>query len=47
MYASHDLSEDPLLRPGDTVFVPRSTMSYVSPFIPKPSLGLYLNPFQQ
>jgi len=41
MFASHDLSEDVMLRPGDTIFVPRSTMSKVAPFIPKP--GLYLD----
>jgi protein involved in polysaccharide export with SLBB domain len=46
MYASHDLSEDPLLRPGDTVFVPRSVLSRLAPFIPRPGLGFYLNPFQ-
>jgi len=46
MYASRDLSEDPLLRPGDTVFVPKSVLSRISPFIPRPGLGLYLNPFQ-
>jgi polysaccharide biosynthesis/export protein len=45
MYASHDMSEDPLLRPGDTVFVPRSLVSKLAPFIPRPSLGFYLNPF--
>jgi polysaccharide export outer membrane protein len=46
MYATRDLSEDPLLRPGDTVFVPKSMLSRIAPFIPKPGLGLYLNPFQ-
>jgi polysaccharide export outer membrane protein len=46
MYASRDMSEDPLLRPGDTVFVPKSLISRIAPFIPKPGLGLYLNPFQ-
>jgi polysaccharide biosynthesis/export protein len=45
MYASHNLSEDPLLRPGDTVFVPKSVISRIAPFIPRPGLGLYLNPF--
>lgn len=47
MYASRDLSEDPLLRPGDTVFVPKSVLSKIAPFIPRPSLGFYLNPFSQ
>jgi polysaccharide export outer membrane protein len=44
MYASRDLSEDPLLRPGDTVFVPKSMIAKIAPFIPKPGLGVYLNP---
>jgi polysaccharide export outer membrane protein len=44
MYDGHDLSEDPLLRPGDTVFVPRNAMSKIAPFIPKPSLGFYFTP---
>ena len=45
MFASRDLSEDPILRPGDTVFVPKSTFSKVAPFIPKFGWGLYFNPF--
>jgi polysaccharide biosynthesis/export protein len=45
MYASRNMSEDPLLRPGDTIFVPKSTMGKISPFIPRASLGFYLNPF--
>ena len=36
MFASRDLSEDPLLRPGDTILVPKSTFSKIAPFIPKP-----------
>ena len=47
MYASRDLSEDPVLRPGDTIFVPRSALSKIAPFIPRPGLGLYLNPLGQ
>lgn len=46
MYATRDLSEDPLVRPGDTVFVPRSVWSKITPFIPVPSWGIYINPFQ-
>jgi polysaccharide biosynthesis/export protein len=45
MYAGRNLNEDPLMRPGDTVFVPKSTMAKIAPFIPQPSLGLYFNPF--
>jgi polysaccharide biosynthesis/export protein len=46
MLGSRDLSEDPLLRPGDMVFVPKSTLAQIGRFIAKPQLGLYLNPFQ-
>ncbi len=42
MFASRDLSEDPLLRPGDTILVPKSTFSKIEPFIPKPSIGWYI-----
>jgi protein involved in polysaccharide export with SLBB domain len=45
MFTSHDLSEDPLLRPGDTVFVPKSTFSKIAPFIPNFGWGIYFNPF--
>jgi polysaccharide export outer membrane protein len=45
MYDSHDMSEDPLLKHGDTILVPKSLMSTLSPYIPKPSLGMLLNPF--
>jgi polysaccharide export outer membrane protein len=44
MLASHDLSEDPVVRPGDTLFVPKSFISQLKPFIPVPSIGLYVNP---
>ena len=43
MYRSRNLAEDPLLRPGDTLFVPRSSWSALSPFIPRP--GLIFSPF--
>ena len=46
MYGHRDLSEDPLLRPGDTLFVPKSALSRIQRFIPLPQLSLYLNPFQ-
>jgi protein involved in polysaccharide export with SLBB domain len=42
MFASRDLSEDLVLRPGDTLYVPRSRMSQIAPFLPRP--GLYLDP---
>jgi polysaccharide export outer membrane protein len=34
MMASKDLSEDYLLRPGDMVYVPKSVMAQLKPFIP-------------
>jgi len=45
MLASRDLSEDYLLRPGDTLFVPRNVLSQLAPFLPTAGLGFYLNPF--
>ena len=33
MYARKDLSEDPLLRPGDTIVVPRSVLGKVLPIL--------------
>jgi polysaccharide export outer membrane protein len=44
MYAKRDLREDNLMRPGDTLLVPRNVLSRISRFIPIPGLGLYLNP---
>jgi polysaccharide export outer membrane protein len=45
MYDSRDMSEDPLLRHGDTILVPKSVMASLAPYLPKPSLGFILNPF--
>jgi polysaccharide export outer membrane protein len=47
MLAAKDLSEDYVLRPGDTIYVPKSLMSQIRPFIPVPTLGWYLNPFSR
>lgn len=44
MMASRDLSEDHVLRPGDMLYVPASTMSKIKPFIPTSGLSFYLNP---
>jgi len=38
-----NLSEDLHLRPGDMLFVPKNAVSKVRPWIPYPSLGMYLN----
>lgn len=46
MYANRNLDEDHILRPGDTLLVPRNLLSRIAPFIPTPGLGLYLNPLQ-
>jgi polysaccharide export outer membrane protein len=44
MYAKRDLSEDPLLRPGDTVFVPKSTLGKLAPILSRFTFGIYVNP---
>jgi polysaccharide export outer membrane protein len=44
MLASRDLSEDYVLRPGDTVFVPKSTLSRLAPIMSIAALALYVNP---
>ena len=44
MYAKRNLDEDYILRPGDTLLVPKSLLSRLAPFIPVPGLGLYLSP---
>jgi protein involved in polysaccharide export with SLBB domain len=38
------LDEDAYLQPGDFLYVPRSSMSKYSRFIPTSSLGMYTNP---
>jgi polysaccharide export outer membrane protein len=47
MMRARDLSEDAVLRPGDTLFVPTSALSQLGNFIAKPALGLYLDPLRQ
>lgn len=42
---SRNLTEDPHLRPGDMVFVPKNAWSKLDRFIPVPSLGVFFNPF--
>ena len=44
MYAKRDLSEDPLLRPGDTIFVPKSTLGKLAPILDRITIGFYMNP---
>jgi hypothetical protein len=45
MLQAQNLSEDLHLRPRDMLFVPKSFVSKVKPWIPFPSLGMYLNQF--
>lgn len=44
MYAKNDLSEDPLLRPGDTVYISKSTIGKLSPLLSRLGLSMFLNP---
>lgn len=46
MVARRTLDEDRLIRPGDTLLVPKSLIAKIAPFIPVPGLGLYVNPLQ-
>jgi polysaccharide biosynthesis/export protein len=45
MYDRRDLSEDPLLRPGDLILVPKSLLGKLAPVMPRVNMGLYINPF--
>lgn len=47
MLRSRNLSEDAVLRPGDTLYVPATALSQIGNFIAKPALGLYLDPLRQ
>jgi polysaccharide export outer membrane protein len=42
MMHSGDLAEDLHLRPGDMVFVPKSTMAKIQRFIPTPNVGTFI-----
>jgi polysaccharide export outer membrane protein len=44
MHSKGDLSEDPLLHPGDMLFVPKSAYSKIRPFFPSSSLGTFVTP---
>jgi polysaccharide export outer membrane protein len=45
MINARNLSEDPILEPGDMLYVPKNTISKVRPYLPIPSLGLYASQF--
>jgi polysaccharide export outer membrane protein len=42
MLNSRDLREDPVLQPGDMLYVPRNAMSKIKPYLPTFSTGAYL-----
>jgi polysaccharide biosynthesis/export protein len=44
MLNSRNLQEDPVLQPGDMLFVPKNTLSKVKPFLPTSAVGAYYNP---
>lgn len=44
MLASKNLQEDPELKPGDMLFVPKNTISKIKPFLPTTSAGVFANP---
>ena len=37
---THNLAEDPHLKPGDTLFVPQNTLSKIRQFVPSPGMGV-------
>ena len=43
MMTQADLREDPILQPGDMIFVPQNALSKISPYIPRVNLGFYMN----
>jgi polysaccharide export outer membrane protein len=45
MLHARNLTEDVHLQPGDLIFVPKNTVSKISSFIPRPSLGAYLGAY--
>jgi polysaccharide export outer membrane protein len=40
-----NLMEDPMLHPGDMLFVPKNTMSKIDKFFPQASMGTFFKPF--
>ncbi len=46
MFSQRNLDEDHLMRPGDTLIVPKSLLAKIAPFIPIPGIGMYLNPIR-
>jgi polysaccharide biosynthesis/export protein len=44
MLNSRNLQEDPVLQPGDMLYVPKNALSKIKPFLPTASTGAYYNP---
>lgn len=44
LLASHNLSEDLQLQPGDMIYVPQNNISKIKPFLPSTSMGAFLGP---
>jgi polysaccharide export outer membrane protein len=45
MHAEKNLKEDPLLHPGDMVFVPKNAISKIKPFLPTSSVGTFASAY--
>lgn len=45
MFHARNLREDPLLQPGDMLYVPKNTISKIKPWIPLPTVGMYASQF--
>ena len=45
MHNKRDLREDPVLHPGDMVFVPKNRVSKIKPWLPTSSVGTYAGAF--
>jgi polysaccharide biosynthesis/export protein len=44
LMATHDMSEDIRLQPGDMLYVPQNALSKIKPFLPTSSLSAFLGP---
>ena len=45
MLETADLTEDLHLRPGDMIYVPKNAISKIKPFLPIPTIGMYIPTF--
>jgi polysaccharide biosynthesis/export protein len=45
MHNKRDLKEDPLLHPGDMVFVPKNRVSKIKPWLPTSSVGTFASAY--